>query len=54
MVSFLRGLGEPTIAAKWEELDNLRQGGWYGGHTAPIEVQQAQTLLQEIRTWALS
>jgi hypothetical protein len=52
MGSYLRQLGEPTIATAWEQLDNARQGGWYGQHADPTDVQKALTLLSEIRTWA--
>ncbi len=52
MVSYLRGLGEPTIADRWQTLDNIRQGGWYGNQPAAATVQKAIDLLQEIHTWA--
>ena len=39
--SFLRGLGEGTVAMWWERLDSRRQGGWYGGEPDPTDVQDA-------------
>lgn len=50
---FLRNLGEGAVARWWEDLDQLRQGGWYGGHTDPLDAQQALALLGEIRQWAI-
>jgi hypothetical protein len=49
---FLRSLGEGTTADWWETLDRVRQGGWYGGQIEPEDVQEAFTLLEQIRLWA--
>ena len=51
---YLRDLGEPVMAKRWEGLDSRRQGGWYGHQTALGDLQDAQTFWQEIRTWAMS
>ena len=48
----LRGYGEADTAARWDALDRVRQGGWYGGQTTAAAVQQVLDLLKEIRTWA--
>ena len=50
--ALLRSQGEVTIANRWEQLDQLRQGGWYGSRIDPQTQQAARDLLQEIRTWA--
>lgn len=52
--TFLRSLGESAIADKWERIDQLRQGGWYGTRTDPLAVSMALSLMGEIRTWATS
>jgi hypothetical protein len=52
--ALLRSQGEVTIADRWEQLDQLRQGGWYGTRTDLQTQQAALDLLQEIRTWATS
>lgn len=54
LVSFLRGLGEQTVATRWQALENLRNGGWYGRKNSLQAVQEAEAAWQEIRTWALS
>ncbi|MEO7020675.1 MAG: hypothetical protein ABI234_11040 [Ktedonobacteraceae bacterium] len=46
---FLHTLEEGSVARWWEFLDRIRQGGWYGGHTDPVIVQRALTLLENIR-----
>jgi hypothetical protein len=51
---YLRDLGEPTIGAAWDRLENRRQGSMYAYHTALDDVQQAHDDWQEIRTWALT
>jgi hypothetical protein len=50
--SFLRSQGEKEVAESWEDLERVRQGGWYGSNTGPERVQRALELLQIIRTWA--
>lgn len=52
--TYLRSQGEPHIAADWEELEHLRQGGWYGGQFGSASMQRAQELLEEVQTWATS
>jgi len=47
-------VAEPSVADWWEELEWLRQGGWYGGHFDPNSVQRAFTVLGEVRSWATS
>lgn len=50
--SFLRHQGEGAVADWWEDLDRIRQGGWYGGGTDSLKVQQALDFLGRIGTWA--
>jgi hypothetical protein len=52
--AFLRGLGEPTVVGWWEELEHLRQGGWYGGQFGPVSARRAQDVLEQVRIWATS
>lgn len=54
LVSYLRDLGEPTVANLWDALDKRRVGGWYGAQAAPGDVDHAKGFWQDIRTWALS
>ena len=49
---FLNSLGARTVANWWDNLDQLRQGGWYGSEPNRAEVQEAVALLEEIRLWA--
>lgn len=51
---FLRDIGEDTVSHWWDTLDEQRRGGWYGHQNTPTNIQQAQDLWQEIRTWAMS
>jgi len=50
--SFLRHQGEPDVAEWWDDLDRVRQGGWYGKGIDPEAVQRAQDLLARIHAWA--
>ncbi len=50
--TFLRSLGETTVADAWEQLDRIRQGGWYGSEPDATKVANALTLLGDIHTWA--
>ena len=50
--TFLRLQGELTVAEWWEDLDRVRQGGWYGRSTEPETVQRALDLLGRIHAWA--
>jgi|SRR5438093_13475878 len=50
--NFLRRQGEGAIAEWWENLDQVRQGGWYGKNTDPVVVQYALDLLKRIHMWA--
>jgi len=52
--TFLRRQGEGKVAEWWEDLDRIRQGGWYGGSPEPERVQRALDLLERIHTWAIS
>lgn len=52
--TYLRSLGEDEIAKRWEELERIRQGGWYGGRTEPEIIKQAIDELREVATWATS
>jgi hypothetical protein len=47
-------MGEPIISARWETLENTRNGGFYGHHTDSEDVEEARRLYEEIRAWALS
>lgn len=52
--AFLRARGESATADRWERLDQLRQGGWYGSRTTLPVVQTAYGIMEEIRLWATS
>ncbi len=54
LVSYLRALGELTTATRWHDLEDLRNGGWYGHRNSIAEIQEAQRDWQEIRQWALT
>jgi len=41
-----------VVANQWEQIDQLRQGGWYGTRTDPATAQAALAILNDIRTWA--
>src|SRR6266699_3688402 len=47
--SFLRSQGEGAVAELWENLERVRQGGWYGRSTEPERIQRALDLLENIR-----
>jgi hypothetical protein len=49
----LRRQKEENVAEWWEDLDRVRQGGWYGKGTEPESVQRALDLLERIHTWAV-
>jgi len=49
---FLRNFGEGTVANWWERMDQLRQGGWYGGDPDSADAQEMLVLLEQIRLWA--
>ena len=51
--AFLRGQGEGAVAEWWEDLDRVRQGGWYGRSTEPATVQRALDLLEKMHVWAV-
>jgi hypothetical protein len=50
LVSYLRDIGEPTMASRWESLEKVRNGGFYGHQNAPADVQEAHDFWLEIRT----
>jgi hypothetical protein len=50
--AFLRKQGESVVANQWEQIDQLRQGGWYGTRTDPATAQAALAILNDIRVWA--
>jgi len=50
--TFLRRQGEGAVAEWWENLDQVRQGGWYGKNIDPVVVQHALDLLERIHVWA--
>lgn len=50
--TFLRRQGEGAVAEWWENLDQARQGGWYGKNTDLDVVQHALDLLKRIHLWA--
>jgi len=52
--TFLRRQGEGAVAEWWEDIDRIRQGGWYGGSPEPERVQRALDLLERIHSWAVS
>ena len=51
--SFLRSQGEGAVAELWENLERVRQGGWYGRSIEPERIQRALDLLENIRVWAV-
>ena len=51
---FLRDIGEPAMAARWDALDNDRRGGWYGHHASIMDVADAHDGWEGIRLWATS
>ena len=51
--AFLRHQGEDAVAQWWENLEHVRQGGWYGKNTDALVVQQGLDLLERIHKWAL-
>lgn len=52
--AFLRKQGESPVADQWEQIDQLRQGGWYGTRTDPASAQAALVILDAIRMCATS
>jgi hypothetical protein len=52
--TFLRRQGEGAVAEWWEDIDRVRQGGWYGGSPEPERVQRALDLVERIHIWAVS
>jgi len=51
--TFLRRQEESTVAEWWENMDRVRQGGWYGRSTDPVTVKHALDLLERIHAWAV-
>jgi hypothetical protein len=51
---YLRDLGEPAIAARWDRLEIARQGALYAYSTALADVSGAHDNWQAIRAWALA
>ena len=52
--TFLRRQEEGAVAEWWEDIDRIRQGGWYGGSPEPERVQRALDLVERIHCWAVS
>ena len=52
--TFLRRQGEGAVAEWWEDINRIRQGGWYGGSPEPERVQRGLYLLEKIHNWAVS
>jgi len=50
----LNGLGELTIATAWNDLEQIRNNGWYSYSATPAQVAEAQVKWQDIRARALS
>mgnify|MGYP007135526364 CR=1 FL=1 len=50
--AFLRRQGEEVVGDWWENLEHVRQDGWYGENTGPPFVQHALDLLERVREWA--
>lgn len=40
------------MSDKWNRLDDVRRGGWYGHQVSEANVQAAQSYWQDIKTWA--
>lgn len=51
--TYLRRLGQNAVAEWWEDLEHVRQGGWYGKNTDAMTVQFALDLLEKVRNWAI-
>ena len=51
--TFLRRQEELAVAEWWEDIDRVRQGGWYGRSTDSATVQRALDLLERIHAWAV-
>ena len=49
----LRKYGYPEMRSKFETLDSLRTGDFYGGRTDGERVERARGLLTEIKAWAI-
>ncbi|WIG61452.1 MAG: hypothetical protein OJF49_004200 [Ktedonobacterales bacterium] len=51
---YLRDLGEPVIATRWDALERTRQGAMYAYNATLADVERARDDWQVIRTWALT
>ncbi|MDI6708848.1 MAG: hypothetical protein QME47_07185 [Candidatus Thermoplasmatota archaeon] len=50
--ALLKKYGHDEIRAKFEVLDSLRTGDFYGGRTDGERVRKAKAILAEIKTWS--
>src|SRR5579864_51601 len=47
--AYLRGQGELAAAEWWEDMERVRQGGWYGNSPDLAAIEKALALLDKIR-----
>lgn len=51
--SYLRSQEELAAAELWEDMERVRQGGWYGNEPEHDSVERALDLLDKIHAWAV-
>ena len=51
LAKFLRDMGEQSIAATWDRLDERRRAAWYGHQSAPTDIMAAEQWWQTIKGW---
>jgi hypothetical protein len=54
LVSFLRGLGESSVADRWRTVEAIRNEAWNTCDIPESAVQSAHDEWQRIRAWAMS
>ena len=54
LVRALNGAGFASIATLFGQLERMRAGHWYGGHTNGGSAQAAADILEEIKRWSLT
>jgi hypothetical protein len=50
--TYLRSQGELAVAEWWEDMERVRQGGWYGNSPEPATIEKALAVLEKIHSWA--
>lgn len=51
---YLRDLGEPTMATRWDSLEHIRQSAMYAYSAAPDDAAHARDDWEAIRLWSMS